>query len=211
MSPAVATRLRVAALLVLALLLQTTVVADLRILGVCADLMLLCTVSAAVVGGPELGGVVGFAAGLLADLFLVTTPLGLSALVFSLIGYGVGSIRGTVLQEGWFLAPATAFVASAAGVVTFVLAGVMVGQSQLTASGPVAIVKTALIVGVMNGIVAAPVTLLFAWAASGTKRSDGGADRSSLARPTSATASGLFGGGVGYRGPTGSASRSARR
>ena len=210
-SPAVATRLRVAALLVLALLLQTTVVADLRILGVCADLMLLCTVSAAVVGGPELGGVVGFAAGLLADLFLVTTPLGLSALVFSLIGYGVGSIRGTVLQEGWFLAPATAFVASAAGVVTFVLAGVMVGQSQLTASGPVAIVKTALIVGVMNGIVAAPVTLLFAWAASGAKRSDGGADMSSLARPTSGTASGLFGGGVGYRGPTGSASRSARR
>ncbi|MDQ1427991.1 MAG: rod shape-determining protein MreD [Acidimicrobiaceae bacterium] len=214
-SPAVATRLRVAALLVLALLLQTTVVADLRILGVCADMMLLCTVSAAVVGGPELGGVVGFAAGLLADLFLVTTPLGLSALVFSLIGYGVGSIRGTVLQEGWFLAPATAFVASAAGVVTFVLAGVMVGQSQLTAMGPVAIVKTALIVGVMNGIVAAPVTRLFAWAASGAKRSDGGGsggEMSSLAtRQTSRMTSGHFGGGVGYRGPTGSASRSARR
>jgi rod shape-determining protein MreD len=208
-----ATRLRVAALLVVALLLQTTVVPGLRIFGVCGDVMLLCAVSAALVGGPELGGVVGFAAGLLADLFLATTPLGLSALVFSLIGYGVGSIRGTVLQEGWLLAPATAFAASAAGVVTFVVAGVMVGQSQLTAIGPVAIVKTALLVGVMNAIVAAPVTRLFAWAASGAKRSaDGAGEMSSLAtRQTSRMTAGHFGGGIGYRGPTGSGTRSFRR
>jgi rod shape-determining protein MreD len=171
-----------AAVLVVALLLQTTVIPDLRILGVCADLMLLCTVCAALVGGPELGGLVGFAAGLLSDLFLVTTPLGLSALVFSLIGYAVGTIRKTVLQEGWLLAPATAFVASSAGVVTFVVAGVMVGQSQLTRMGPVGIAKTALLVGVMNAVIAAPLCRLMAWAATGSGRtSEGSSQMSALA------------------------------
>jgi rod shape-determining protein MreD len=166
-SPAVTARLRLAGILVLALVLQTTVVPDLRILGVCADLLLLTTVCAGLVGGPEMGALVGFAAGLLADFFLTTTPLGLSALVFSLVGYVVGSIRRTVLQEGWLLAPGTALVASGAGVILFVIVGVMVGQSQLTRMGPVEIVKTAALVGIMNAIVAAPLCRLVGWAASG--------------------------------------------
>jgi rod shape-determining protein MreD len=170
MSPEWSTRLRLALLLVGALLLQTTVVPDLRVLGVCPDLMLLCTVCAALVGGPELGSIVGFAAGLMADLFLSTTPLGLTALAFSVVGYSVGSIRRTVLQEGWLLAPAVGFVASAAGVAIFVLAGVLVGQSQLTRVGPIALVKTALLVGAMNAIIAAPVARLFGWAVSGSER-----------------------------------------
>ncbi|MDQ1357478.1 MAG: rod shape-determining protein MreD [Acidimicrobiaceae bacterium] len=173
MSPAVLARLRLGGLLVLALVLQTTVVPDLRILGVCADLLLLCTVCAALVGGPELGGLVGFAAGLLADLFLTTTPLGLSALAFSVVGYAVGSVRRTVLQEGWLLAPATALVASTAGVIIFVLAGAMIGQSQLTRVGPVDIVKTALLVGVMNAVIAAPVCRVVGWAASASQGSPG--------------------------------------
>ena len=174
MSPAAAARLRLSAVLVVALVLQTTVVPDLRVLGVCPDLMLLCTVCAALVGGPELGGLVGFAAGLMADLFLTTTPLGLSALTFSVIGYAVGSIRRTTLQEGWLLAPATALVASAAGVVVFVVAGVTVGQSQLTRMGPVDVVKTAMVVGLMNAVIAAPVCRLMGWAASGAGRAGRG-------------------------------------
>lgn len=182
MSPEVAARIRLAGLLILALLLQTTVVPDLRVLGACADLMLLCTICAALVGGPELGGLVGFTAGLLTDLFLAMTPLGLTALVFSVIGYAVGSIRRTVLQEGWLLAPATAFVASSAGVVLFVVAGVMVGQSQLTRMGPVGIIKTALLVGLMNAVIAAPVCRMIGWAAAGTRRApEASAEMSSIA------------------------------
>lgn len=160
-------RFRLAAVLVLALLLQTTVVPDVRILGACPDLMLLCAVCAGLVGGPELGGLVGFSGGLLADLFLQTTPLGLSALSFCLLGYAVGTMRRSFLQEGWLLAPATALVASGAGVVTFVVAGVMVGQSQLTRSGPMAIAQTAALVGVMNAVIATPVSRVLGWAAAG--------------------------------------------
>jgi rod shape-determining protein MreD len=206
MSPAIAARIRLAGLLVLALLLQTTIIPDLRIFGVCADLMLLCTICASLAGGPELGAMVGFAAGLLADLFLTTTPLGLSALVLSLVGYAVGSVRGTMLQEGWLLAPATAFVASAAGVVTFVLAGVMVGQSQLTRIGPVAIVKTALLVGMMNALIGAPVFRLVGWAAAGRGRpSEGGGEMSAF------SGRGTMAGGPFSGGPRGRGSRSALR
>jgi len=186
-------RIRLGAVLVLALLLQTTVVPDLRVLGVCPDLMLLCTVCAALVGGPELGGIVGFSAGLLADLFLSTTPLGLSALAFSLIGYAVGSVRRTVLQEGWLLPPAATFVASTTGVVTFVLVGVMVGQTQLTRVGPVAIVKTALLVGVMNAVIATPVCRVMAWAAAGSRRGGQGSGEVSATAARRSSRFGSFG------------------
>ncbi|MDP9073638.1 MAG: rod shape-determining protein MreD [Actinomycetota bacterium] len=170
MSPKAIARIRLAALLLVVLLLQTTIVPDVRVFGACPDLMLLCTICAGLVGGAEVGGLVGFTAGLLTDLFLLTTPLGLSALSYCLIGYGVGTVRRSFLQEGWLLAPATALIASAAGVVTFVLAGVMVGQSQLTRIGPTAIIRTAVIVGVMNAIVAAPVARVLAWASAGLAR-----------------------------------------
>lgn len=170
MSSVASSRARLAGLLIAALVVQTTLVPNVRILGVCADLMLLCTVGAALAGGAELGGFVGFSAGLLMDLFLQATPLGLSALSYCLIGYAVGSVQGTVLHAGRLLAPATAFVATAAGVVTFVITGVMVGQSQLTRVGPVGIVKTATIVGVLNAILAIPVCWVMAWAAAGSKR-----------------------------------------
>jgi hypothetical protein len=108
--------------------------------------------------------------------------------VFSIIGYSVGALRRTVLQEGWLLPPATAFVASSAGVLLFVVAGVMVGQSQLTRMGPVFIVKSALLVGVMNAIVATPACRVMAWAASGSRRSRvaSGEVSSSAARHSSA-------------------------
>jgi rod shape-determining protein MreD len=166
-----------AAVLVVALILQTTLVPDLRIFGVCADLMLLCTVCAALIGGPQLGALVGFSAGVAADLFLATTPLGLSALTFCLVGYAIGSLRRTVLQEGWLLTPGTALVGSAAGVVAFVVAGVMVGQSQLTQMGPAAIVKTATLVGAMNALLSVPACRLVRWAALGPS-GGGGTGRS---------------------------------
>src|SRR6202011_5128239 len=140
-------------------LMQTTVVPDLRLGGVCPDLMLLIAVCAGLVGGPERGALFGFSAGLLSDLFLPTTPLGLSALAYCLIGFTVGTLQGSLLREGWLLAPLVALVGSAAGVVIFVVAGVTVGQSQLTGAGPVALAKTAAIVGVMNAVLAVPVKI----------------------------------------------------
>ena len=160
-------RPRLGAIVFIALLLQTTIASDLRIRGVSPDFMLLVTICAGLAGGADTGAIVGFVAGLLIDLFLHATPFGLSALTYCLIGYGVGVLRRTVLREGGLLAPATALVASAAGVVLFVLVGVMVGQHQLTAAGPKGIAQIAGIVGAINAILAVPVSRLVTWAATG--------------------------------------------
>jgi rod shape-determining protein MreD len=186
LTPAALARLRLGALLLLGVLLQTTVVPDLRIRGVCPDLMLLIAVCVGLVGGAEQGAVVGFGAGLLADLFLQTTPFGLSALAYCLIGFAVGALRGGMLREGWLIAPLVAFAASAAGVGVFVGAGVTVGQSQLTQGGAVVIAETAAIVGAMNALLAVPAARLVAWAAHGSAGATPSrqirSDRSALSR-----------------------------
>jgi len=161
-------RVKLAAVLLVAILIQTTLVPDLRVRGVAPDLMLLIAVCAGLAGRAELGAVVGFIAGLLADLFLQTTPLGLSALTCCLIGFTVGAIRRSVLREGRALQPLIALLASAAGVILFVLIGGMVGQSQLTGLGPHRIGETAVIVAVMNAILALAVAPVVAWAAAGS-------------------------------------------
>ena len=57
---------------------------------VAPDFMMLLAVCAGFVAGPDKGAVVGFAAGLVSDLFLQSTPFGLSALAACLAGFVVG-------------------------------------------------------------------------------------------------------------------------
>jgi rod shape-determining protein MreD len=94
--------LRAGLVLVVALLLQITVVADLRMAGAIGDLMLAVVVAAGMTGGADRGVVYGFVAGLLYDLAL-DTPFGLSALTYALIGYAVG-LAASALQRtsGWW-------------------------------------------------------------------------------------------------------------
>ena len=68
MSPRLVAGIRVALLLGLALLVQTTFGDDLRVTGVAPDLMVLLAICAGLTGGAESGAWVGFWAGLLADL-----------------------------------------------------------------------------------------------------------------------------------------------
>jgi rod shape-determining protein MreD len=162
-------RLRLSALLLVGILVQTTLMPDVRVRGIAPDLMLLLAICAGLAGGAELGAIVGFAAGLLTDLFLQTTPLGLSALTYCLVGFAVGVVRRSTLREGRLLAPSVTLVASAAGVVLFVLIGAMVGQSQLSALGPHRIAETAAVVAVLNAILALVVAPLVAWGAAGSE------------------------------------------
>jgi hypothetical protein len=76
-----------------AFVLQIGVLSDLRPFGVHADLMLLMGVCAGLAGGPSRGAVVGFFAGLLADVML-PGPLGISALAAAVAGFGAGACHG---------------------------------------------------------------------------------------------------------------------
>lgn len=124
-------RLRVPLLIATALAVQLTVLTRFTVLGVKPELMLLIAVSGGVVGGPVRGAIVGFAAGIVIDVFL-RTPMGQSALVFSLVGYSVGVLFTGVLTPTWYLPLVAASVGSAAGAVLFALVGAMLGEPMVS-------------------------------------------------------------------------------
>src|SRR5438270_13049479 len=83
---------RTVLVIALALIIQPVLLAGVRVDHVCPDVLLLLAVLAGVTGGSEAGAIVGFVAGLAADLLLLQTPLGLSALVFAILGFAVGEV-----------------------------------------------------------------------------------------------------------------------
>jgi rod shape-determining protein MreD len=161
-------RLRVGLLVLVAFGLQATVVSDLRVDHVAPDLLMVVAICAGLTGGARQGVLIGFAAGLLADLYLTDTPVGLSALVLCIVGYGVGTLRENVLPEGWLLTPLLALLATGAGVVLFVAIGDIVGQTQLVAAGRSALIRIAVIEAVWSAVLAVPVVWLFARAERGS-------------------------------------------
>lgn len=172
MSPHVLARLRIGLLLFVAILVQTSLGSDLRVAGVAPDLMVLVTICAGMAGGAEAGAWVGFWAGLAADMFLTSTPLGLSALTYCLVGAAIGALRAGVLQEHRALIPAAAFVGTAAAALLFVALGDVLGQSQLLDAGRSWLIRVALIEALWSTVLSIPVSIIYAWAARGSAGSE---------------------------------------
>lgn len=147
-------RAKVPLVLLLFLVVELTVLDRLRVFGAGPDIMLLLAIMAGIVGGPRAGALFGFASGIVLDLFL-ETPMGLSALVFCLIGYAVGNIQGGVLRASWWIPIITTFVASVVGVLVYALVATVVGQPDLVT--PHLFVVSA-VVGLFNALVA-PIAL----------------------------------------------------
>lgn len=133
-----------------ALVLQVSFVARLSAFGARADLLMLVTVAAGVAGGSDKGAVVGFCAGLAFDMVL-NTPVGLSALVYTVLGYAVGTVQGSVMSSGWWVRPAGVAVASATGVVMYALLGEAIGQDMMSGTSLLVIVA---VVALVNGALA---------------------------------------------------------
>ena len=79
----------VGAVLLTGLVLHAAVVPHLAVRGAAPDVLLVAVVAAAVARGSAAGAAFGFAAGLGADVFLAT-PLGTSALAYTLVGHVLG-------------------------------------------------------------------------------------------------------------------------
>ena len=91
-TPSAALVMRVCALAVAIVFFQIGVVSEVPVFGVNADLTPLLVAFVGLLGGATLGACCGFAVGLLVDLTLLQT-LGLTSLVFTLVGYGAGRLR----------------------------------------------------------------------------------------------------------------------
>ena len=121
---------KAALVLLTALLLQASIVSQVTIFGAHGDLLVLVPVTAALTVGPERGAVAGFAAGFAVDL-LVTTPFGLTALSYCLVGYGVGAVQSGVLRDSWWLPPVAAVAGAVFGTAFWAVAATVVGQEGL--------------------------------------------------------------------------------
>lgn len=93
------TRLMLLALILLSL--QTTVLSDLRPFGVMVPLMLLFAVAVGAVHGSEIGAITGMVVGVMYDCVL-TSPLGLSSLVFAAAAIGAGLLPYFVREPTWW-------------------------------------------------------------------------------------------------------------
>ncbi len=117
---------RVLLLVVVIVIVQVTVFPHLRLFGVVPDLGLLVAIAVGYQEGPEAGALVGFVAGLGYDLFL-ETPLGLSALAYALVGYGVGIIESSLLRSPRWLPSLLGFLGGLVGGLLIITIGVLVG------------------------------------------------------------------------------------
>lgn len=151
---------RVAFVLFVGLTLHLSLFATVGIGEVRPDVLLLIAVAAGIAGGPERGAVVGFFAGIVADLFL-HTPLGLSALAFSLVGFAVGTLQSSVIRAAWWIPPATACLGSTAGILLYALLGALIGRPEFLEPR---VLVVAAGVGAANAILAPAVVPVMAWA-----------------------------------------------
>jgi rod shape-determining protein MreD len=117
---------RLAVLVVLLVVVQVTLFPHLRVADVVPDLGLVAAIAVGFREGPEAGALVGFAAGLAYDLFL-STPLGLSALSYALVGYFVGVVEGGLMRAPGWLPTLLGAIGGLAGGLVFLGIGVLVG------------------------------------------------------------------------------------
>ena len=105
------------AVIMTALLLQTTVFPELTLLGVKPELVYLVTVIFALLQGPAEGAVVGFVGGLAQD-FMLNMPKGITALTLTMLGYTVGLARQYITSPSPLL-PAVLVALGTGGGVAF--------------------------------------------------------------------------------------------
>lgn len=160
--------LRVGIVLVAAVLVQVSVIADLPIAGAQGDLMLVLAVAAGSVAGPSVGATYGFAAGITYDL-LLDTPFGLSALACAVAAYLVGVVSVLADEDtgAWFHVVAAAL----AGVVSVAI-GVLVTLTLGFAYAWADVIAMALVVALWAAVLIVPFRRLMRWAIGSDEADD---------------------------------------
>jgi rod shape-determining protein MreD len=148
--------LRIALLSVIAVFFQIGVVSEVPVFGVNVDLSPLLVAFIGLMCGSTLGAVSGFAVGLLVDLALVQT-LGVTSLVFTLIGYWSGRLRELRDPQ----AALTPLLVGAAGSAVSLI-GYSLIEFMLGVDAPVSfeLLRQIVLGVVVNTIVAVPMWLI---------------------------------------------------
>jgi rod shape-determining protein MreD len=145
--------LRLAALALFTVIVQIAAVSQVSVFGVSADLTPLVVMSVGLLAGSIPGAVMGFGMGLLVDSALVET-LGVSSLLYILIGYGAGRLR-ELRDPAHALTPVAVGALATAGAAL----GFSVIQFLLGVDAPVSwlLARDILVTILVNTILALPV------------------------------------------------------
>lgn len=155
-----ARQFRLVVLLVVTVLLQVAVFPRFAIADATPWVALVATAALGYRSGPESGLLFGFAAGLAVDLFL-ETPLGLSALAYSITGYVVGLVESGLIRASVWITPLIGGMAGLLGGAIYVTVGILAGQDQLMTARSLTIVS----VSALYDAVLSPLVFPFAtWA-----------------------------------------------
>ena len=211
-----------AVLLVVALVLQLTVVNRLPLPGAGGpDLVLLVVVALGLSGGPATGAVTGFCAGICLDLAPPGSYLiGEYALVFCVIGYLCGRLSGAVNRSA-VLTIVAAMGAAATGEALYAAIGLAVSDPQVTWDSVQRVLPASVIYDVVLTPVAAYLVVHALHLAENLGRvgepagadgsallartqGAGGLPRGAMARATVLGGAGLLGGAGWLAGPVGS-------
>lgn len=155
-------RARVALLVVFAAVVQAPLLDRLQVQRAHPDLLLLLPVLAGLLGGPEDAAWIGFFSGLFADLSL-PTAFGLSALVYCLTGYLIGSIVQALIEGPWWVVPLTGAVGTALGELLYVGVAFITGQEAVV-QDPRAVVAIVVVASAGNALLAIPMSRVVRWA-----------------------------------------------
>jgi rod shape-determining protein MreD len=153
------------AVIVSALLLQTTVFADFRLLGARPELMYLLTIVFAFLDGPSAGAITGFAGGMAED-FLLDQPKGITALTLTLLGYAVALLRQYVVNPSPLFPVFLVGAGTFAGVLFYGVVSFLLGQLDVST---LYLVRVAALSAVYNAILTPLVFPILRRAIEGTR------------------------------------------
>ena len=143
----------VALVLVTAAILQTSLLPFLSLSGFRPDLLLLVTIAFALRDGLLTGQRVGFAAGVLVDLLLNESPVGLTALVFVGVAYAVGMARPYLAPDSWSAPVILSVVGTLVGVAGYGMLSAVLAEDPIA----VGLIVQASVVSAIYAVLLAPV------------------------------------------------------
>ena len=136
------------AIILTALLLQSTVFAQIRLGGARPELLYLVTIVIALLEGPGPGAVMGFAGGMSQD-FLLNQPKGITALTLTLLGYAIGMFRQFIVSPSALLPVVLVAGGTVGGVLFNGLVRFLLDELPL---GPMHLLRVALLSAAYNAL-----------------------------------------------------------
>lgn len=129
--------------------LQVGLMPHLQPLGVVPDILVVLAVCAGLSGGAQRGAVVAFWIGAVFDAVRPQHAMGLSALAYCLVAFGVGMAQVAMLRSARVISMLIVGVGSVAGVLLFAIFSQTFGQDALTNPDLVRILVVTFVAGLL--------------------------------------------------------------